>query len=235
MAFALMLKITSTRDYYPPGAPPREYYVKPEQIEQSKIVVLSALLGPRATETLVDRHIQKYPALLGQCLNFTNYGHHGIWVVPQKLVDPGATPTRRGQRPDYLIGGKSSDGYQWMVVELKSPNAKLFSRAKDKRGTITLSKTANEGICQLLQYMSYCNTHQAYIRSHFKLTDLGTPRGILVIGRSAELEADEQLRELRQSWNNSGSAPLTIRTYDAFLRTEKGFGIQEAFGHDAEW
>ena len=215
------MHIRNARDKkYPRDFPPQEYFVEESSVKDAVQLAFSELLNNRASETDADHFIQDHRAILGQCLNFTNFGHHGIWVIPQKLVDPGASPSRKGLKPDYVLGGKNSDGFFWCVVELKGTQDKLFKRANDDRRTISFSAVANEGICQLLQYMDYCNAAQAFFRDHFGLTDFREPRGFLVIGRESEFESDEQLQELKAAWNRVSGGKIMIRTYDALLRSD---------------
>lgn len=51
-------------------------------------------------------------------------------------------------------------------------------RSKNARGAPSFS-AANEGTCQLLQYMDYCNSAQSFFRDHFHLNDFREPRGFL--------------------------------------------------------
>lgn len=204
---------------YPKDWPPEDYYVPPTALADAVKKAFGDLLDHGASETDADNFLQENSALLAQCLNFTNFGHHGTWVVPQKTIDPGAIPDRKGLKPDYLLGGKNSDGFHWCVAELKGPQDKLFKRVKDKRRTISLSSIANEGLCQLLQYMDYCNSAQAYFRDHFKLNDFKEPRGFLIIGREAEFENDKQLMDQKAMLNRVFGGRIIIRTYDALLRS----------------
>ncbi|GGL37110.1 hypothetical protein GCM10009091_18800 [Pseudomonas brenneri] len=198
--------------------PPESYYVKSSAVSNATKKAFMELLKDGVSETVVDSFLRKNSAFFGQCLNFTNFGHHGMWVVSQKLIDPGATPSQKGLRPDYLFGGKNSDGFYWCVAELKSPSARLFKRGKNGRN-ISFSETANQGICQLLRYMDYCSANQSFFRDHFKLTDFREPKGFLIIGREEELELDEQLQELKSAWNRSSGGRIMIRSYDALLRS----------------
>lgn len=220
---------------YPRDWPPEEYYTEANDVSSAVHLAFTNLLNDGAGETAADSFLQEHPALLGQCLNFTNFGHHGMWVIPQKLIDPGATPKRKGLKPDYLFGGKNSDGFFWCVAELKGPNERLFKRAQDPRQTASFSSAANEGICQLLQYMDYCNSAQSYFRDHFQLTDFREPRGFLIIGREAELENDPQLQDLRAAWNRISGGRIMIRSYDALLRsTSSSWGeIEHGYHRDS--
>ena len=135
------------------------------------------------------------------------------------MIDPGANSSRRGLKPDYVFGGKSSDGFSWYVAELKSPGAKIFRRSGSEGRLVSLSATVSEGVCQLLQYMDYCSAQQAFFRDHFGLTGFREPAGFLIVGRDDELEGDEQLQALKASWNRMSSGRVQIRTYDALLRS----------------
>lgn len=204
---------------YPSDWPPQDYYLEESSVAAAVKLAFSSLLEKGSSETDADNFLRENPSLIGQCLNFTNFGHHGMWVIPQKLIDPGATPKRKGLKPDYLFGGKNSDGFFWCVAELKGPQDKLFKRAADDRKTISFSATANEGICQLLQYMDYCSSAQSYFRDHFGLIDFREPKGFLIIGRESELENDAQLQELKAAWNRVSGGRIMLRTYDALLRS----------------
>ena len=213
-------KLAGERPPYPSDWPPQDYFVEEKSVKVAVQLAFSNLLQSGATETDADVFLREHPALIGQCLNFTNFGHHGMWVIPQKLIDPGgANPKRKGLKPDYIFGGKNSDGFFWCVAELKGPQDKLFKRATDNRKTISFSAVANEGICQILQYMDYCISAQSYFRDHFGLTDFREPRGFLILGREGEFESDSQLQELKAAWNRVSGGRIMIRTYDALLRS----------------
>jgi len=205
---------------YPSDWPPQDYYVEEPTVAAAVKLAFSTLLDTGASETDADKFLRDNPALIGQCLNFTNFGHHGMWVIPQKLIDPGASPKQRGLKPDYLFGGKNSDGFSWCVAELKGPEDKLFRRGSDGRKSVSFSAVANEGICQLLQYIDYCTSAQSYFRDHFGLNDFREPRGFLILGREAELENDNQLQELKAAWNRLSGGRIMLRTYDALLRSD---------------
>lgn len=218
--FNMRIYTAGERLPYPSDWPPQEYYVEENSVKAAVKLAFSNLLKNGATETDADTFLRENPALIGQCLNFTNFGHHGMWVIPQKLIDPGASPKRKGLKPDYLFGGKNSDGFFWCVAELKGPQDRLFKRANDSRNTISFSTIVNEGICQLLQYMDYCSSAQSYFRDHFGLNDFREPRGFLIVGREAEFENDCQLQELKSVWNRVSGGRIMLRTYDALLRSD---------------
>ncbi|HEV7473921.1 MAG TPA: Shedu anti-phage system protein SduA domain-containing protein [Pyrinomonadaceae bacterium] len=197
--------------------------MEPSAIEDAQRLALKQLTN--ATETTIDGFLKEHPALLAGCMNFTMFGHHGSWVVPQQLIRPPSLDEIRGLKPDYLVGGKGSRGYSWFVVELKSPKDKLFTR--EKSGTISLSSVANRGICQLLRYIDYCSSAQSYLRDSLRLKEFREPKGFLIIGREAELSGDRDVQELSSAFNRMTVGSIEIRTFDALVRSNTGTWVNE--------
>lgn len=153
-------------------------------------------------------------------------GHHASWIVPQQVIRPPQPEVIPGLKPDYILGGKSSDGFMWYVVELKAHNDNIFSVTN---GNISLSSSANRGIIQLLEYIDYCAETQGYLRDTLHLTRFREPTGILLIGNEAEIEKDNRKQQLKAAWNKN-SAKLQIRTYDALVRAVE----QRVQAHDKD-
>lgn len=210
---------------YPRNFPPKSFYIEPDAIAAAQKTALRDLIQANAHETEIDGFLRNCPALLGACMNFTQFGHHGTWVVPQQEIRPPSLPGIRGLKPDYLVGGKGSRGYSWYVVELKSPKDSLFTRASS--GEIYLSNTANRGICQLLRYIDYCSFAQSYLRDILKLKDFREPKGFLILGRGAELENDPDLQELSKALNEMMRGRIEIRSFDALVRNDTSTWISE--------
>jgi hypothetical protein len=132
------------------------------------------------------------------------------------MVRPPLTAAQTGMKPDYIIGGRNSEGFLWMVVELKGVDQPLFVQ-KGKR--LALSSYANQGLCQLLEYIQYCNCAQNYLREQLRLTDFNNPKGLLLIGRQSEIDGDPRKKSLRRQINAAFSNQIEIRTYDALVRS----------------
>lgn len=201
-------------DSYYPDWPPREYYLHEKQITKEQIDRLKALIANKAKEREIDAFISDNPVVLTIPLDFFRTGHHGGWVVPKKAVRSRVSQGIPGLIPDFLIGGRSSMGFTWMVIELKGAGDNLFSKVSDK---IYFSKTANQGICQLLEYIDFCSKSQANIRDSLRLTDFREPTGLMIIGTESEFD-DPRKRDLKSAWNRKMGS-LEIRSYDALLRT----------------
>lgn len=212
-----MLNIYKTGEApYPDYFPPKKFLIDDQVQKQAQASALKTIVEAGASETEVDQFLRKNPGLVGACMNFTQFGHHGTWVVPQQQVRPPFTENQPGLKPDYIVGGKSSDGFRWLVVELKGGTAPLF--VEKKGGRLSLSAIANEGICQLLGYVEYCTKAQAYLREQLKLTDFTDPQGLLIIGQEDELKC-ERRRTLRHRLNTTLAGRIQIRTYHALVRS----------------
>lgn len=201
---------------YPSDWPPEEYFVPRGAVSQQQIEQLEALINRRAGETEVDSFLHEAPAIFACALSLINTGHHGSWVVSQQVVRPPQPQLQTGLKPDYIVGGKNSDGFTWYVVELKGPDESIFAESKDR---VYFSNTANKGIFQLLEYIDYCSEAQGYLRDTLHLKDFREPRGLLLIGTEAELESDTRRQRLRAAWHRISGDRLQIRTYSALLRS----------------
>jgi len=111
------------------------------------------------------------------------------------------------------MAGANSDGVSWWVLELKGPDKNAF-KVRGRR--VSLTSDANEGICQLLDYIDVSSRSQAYLRDELKLAGYREPRGALLIGTEEESE-DEHVRDFKGAWNRMNPR-VQIRSYTALLR-----------------
>lgn len=198
---------------YPKDWPPKEYYVHESSIQSEMVEGLRLLVNNNAGERKLDAYISKYPVLLTALLDFKNTGHHAAWVVPKKAIRSKISDDTPGLIPDFLVGGKNSFGIRWYVVELKGAEHRLFTKSG---GKLYLSNSANRGLCQVLEYMHFCNTRQTYLRDTLKLLGFDSAEAFVFIGRESETDSQREM-ELKSAINNI-NAHLEIRSYDALLR-----------------
>ena len=126
---------------------------------------------------------------------------------------------QRGLIPDFIVGGKNSDGFQWWVIEIKSANQNLLR--KNKNDEIYFTSEGNKGVSQLIEYIDYCRMYQSYLREIFKLKDFREPSGFLLIGTEHEFENDEIKQSFKSAWNRLTKPNLEIRTYNSMTRKLK--------------
>lgn len=201
---------------YPSHFPPQEFHINQNSVGVS-IGKLSKLVENSSGERAIDNFLKSNVEVLANCMNFVQFGHHGTWVIPQQEIRPPLTLTQKGLKPDYLVGGKGSDGYRWFVVELKGANHNIFV---EKKGSLQFSAVVNRGICQLMSYIDYCSSAQGYIRDSLKLNGFREPEGILIVGREEELSCSSLKQDMKAAWNRITSNRIQIRTYDALLRSD---------------
>lgn len=199
---------------YPRSWPPQEFFVHPREVPAAQLAALQRLIVRGSSEREVDAYIRRHPAVLAACLNFGMTGHHGTWAVPQAQIRPPLLPASVGLRPDYLVGGLSSDGYAWYVVELKGVRERLFS---GEDHALRFSSAANRGIVQLLSYLAYCSETQAFLRDTMGLRGFNEPKGILVLGQKGEFETSPARQRLKAAANRHFGGRVQLRTYDALL------------------
>jgi len=200
---------------YPADWPPQAYYVPDRSITSEQVAGLRSLVDRNSAETALDQYIHQNQALLTRCLKYTTTGHHGSWVIPKQAIRPPEAGVAPGLIPDFIVGGKSSDGFAWYVVELKGSDASMFS---DTDSRLTFSQVVNRGVCQLLEYIDYCASAQAYLRDTLRLTGFREPGGFLIVGRGAEFEHNTRRQQLKAAWNRRMGNAIEIRTWDGLLR-----------------
>jgi hypothetical protein len=209
----LLSELKPLEERYPENYPPIEYYISESSLKSSVVKGLRELIQLNTGERELDKYISKHPVLLTALLNFKNTGNHAAWVVPKKSIRSKVSSDVPGLIPDFIVGGKNSYGITWYVVELKGANHSLF---KKSGGSYYLSSEANRGLCQVLEYMNFCNFSQSNLRDTLKLHDFAYANGFIFIGRENETN-DQRAKELKSAFNNLNDK-LEIRSYDALLR-----------------
>ncbi len=148
----------------------------------------------QGNETAAHTILARNPIIFEPILE--RVGHHAMWFKNKPEIRPTLTNGKPGQIPDCLIAGKGSGGIEWFIVELKSPQDKLFHHDG------YFSSVANKGLNQLVRYMIYANEKQGSIRDALEIKDFKTPQGIFVIGRQDETDRSEILQQLKSFWTS---------------------------------
>lgn len=218
MSFTLPTKKTNglkdLLENYPKDWPPEEYFVHESMVSKRQIKKLTEFIESKRGETEIDDFIKKNPVVLTMVLDFLSTGHHGAWVIPKKIIRSKVSVNIPGLIPDFIVGGRSSSGFAWVVVELKGIKDNLFTV---KKNNLSFNSIANRGICQLLEYIDFCGKAQSHIRDILKLTDFREPKGFLIIGTEDEFD-NERKKDLKAAWNRNVEK-LYIRSYSALLRS----------------
>jgi hypothetical protein len=197
---------------WPDWWPSKEAFVSQHDVSEKQLKELQRLLGKRASEREIDRFLSSNKEVLSLALFLFSTGHHATWIYPKQQIRP-STKGAIGLIPDYVMAGANSDGVSWWVLELKGPDKQAF---KVRGGHVSLTADANDGICQLLDYIDISSRSQAYLREELKLAGYREPRGVLLIGTEEESE-NERIRDFKGAWNRMNPR-VQIRSYTALLR-----------------
>lgn len=133
-------------------------------------------------------------------------GGHGRWVIPKKRLGSEHVT-------DFIIGEKSSIGFEWYAVELEGPKAKMFTKAGNPTQVLT------HAMRQIHDWRAWLQTNQNYAARPRKagglgLSDITTDLpGLILIGRRADIDESTNRRR-RQMMQDSR---IKIHSYDWLL------------------
>jgi hypothetical protein len=190
------------------------------ELEDKNIQDLETLLSNNASEKKIQKYLETNKALLAVLLSLHHTGHNGTWVVSRQAIRNKIKGQNiRGLIPDFIICGRNSDGFSYWVVEIKSPKESIFTA--NSSNEIYFSSEVNKGICQLIEYVDFCDEQQSFLRDQYKFQELRSPNGMLIVGRESELDQDPRKQKMKSAWNRIVGSRLEIRSYDWLLHTSK--------------
>jgi len=147
-------------------------------------------------------------------------GGHGRWVIPKKKL--GAE-----YETDFVIGEKSSAGYEWMAVELESPTAHVFTKSGD------FTAEANHAIRQITDWRVWLRSNISYAEKPRSDNGLGLLNidpelpGLILMGRRNESRDRPDKRRYLKS-----RLGIEIHSYDWLIDLMQGKA--EALARSAE-
>jgi Shedu protein SduA, C-terminal len=177
----------------------------PNRPDLTSYHTLEDALGSATDERPLQKVLEEHPEMLGHIVT----GHHGTYVIPQASLG--------GQYvPDFLIAAETSNGLQWTLVEIESPNAPLT--IADGQHSHQLRKA----IQQIIDWREWLSDNAAYARQSKAENGLGLPgirtdaRALIIISRESLITTagKNRAREL-------GERNIEIRTYDWLLRASQ--------------
>jgi hypothetical protein len=186
----------------PEGVPLREFFVWWMDLSAHDFRDLRKCLARADREEDMQRFLTNHPNLLAAQLA----GGHGRWVIPKKRL--GAEHI-----PDFVVGERSSAGFEWFAVELKSPKAKMFTKAGDPTHQLT------HAMRQIDDWRAWLQTNQNYAarpqgEGGLGLTDISASLdGLILIGRPNDTDEATHSRR-REMFRRSR---IKIHSYDWLL------------------
>jgi hypothetical protein len=190
--------------------PPEEFKTNPRFAKQKDIKQLIQLIEQNSSESKIDNYLAVHPELLAFIISHYSTGHHHTWVIPKKIIKTRFGVLEKGLIPDYIVGGQSTSGREWFVIELKGANCKWFVEQRD---LIYFTNTINKGIHQLIEYLDHCDTYQSKFRDEFMLDGFKKPKAILMAGRRLEFNTNRK-KSIKKTWESLLGNRLEIVTYD---------------------
>ena len=177
-----------------------EYFVWWDSITTDHVAQFEACVNGADDERPVQKYLEAQPTMLVQPLG----GGHGRWVMPQKRLGSEYVP-------DFMLGEKSSIGFEWTAVELESPRAQLFNKSDGNP-----SRQLNHAIRQIQDWRSWLTSNQNYADRPISDNGLGLRNvngrvpGLILIGRRGThlRETNARRRQYQEDLN------IEIRTYD---------------------
>lgn len=164
---------------------------------------MAARLERARDERPLQRLFAEHPNLLTSLVG----GGHGRWCRPK--------PSLAGQfEPDFLLGDRSSVGYEWFAVELESPSA----RALTKSGLMT--RQMNTALRQVRQWRAWAAKNVNWLESQGYLDIDGDFAGyFIMIGRR-----ESWSKEMRTIYRELSADNIWVMSYDRVLE----MAIEEA-------
>ena len=183
--------------------PLRDFFVLWDDISREKVEKLRKTVNLAKDEKDLQKFFEKYPIFLVQHLG----SGHGRWCIPKKRLGSEFVP-------DFLIGERSSKGFEWHAVEIESPKVKLFNRKGDP------SRYLNHSIRQIMDWRVWLKNNINYAQRSknnqgLGLTDIdGDIKGFVLIGRHISLD-EKNLNRRRQMCIEHNTE---IHTYDWLVK-----------------
>jgi hypothetical protein len=200
---------------YPKDWPPEKFMASHLDVTRKQLDELKRLIESDAGETDIANFLISNKGVLVNSLRSFSTGHHGAWIIPKQMVRPPLIESQKGLIPDYILGGKNSDGFSWYVLELKGANEKILTESNN---SLYFGSVANKAIGQIIEYIDYCASAQSYLRDSLKLSNFREPKGFILIGREKEFSGDSRREKFKSAWNRFMGHKVEIRTYDSLLR-----------------
>ncbi len=125
-----------------------------QQIETFKELLDSSGVNEQAILKFI-KHEQAYFIIASLLKSYFRFGHHDAYLFPEFQLG-------NSYKPDYLLVGKNSGGWEFLFVELESPTEQI---------TLTngeLGSAFRKGIAQIEDWMSWLDTYYSSLKETFE-------------------------------------------------------------------
>jgi hypothetical protein len=178
-------------------------FVSADVITGQEAAAYEQALATAPDERSMQLFLEAVPRLLVQHLNAGD----GYWIIPQKQLGSEHVT-------DFLIAEPGSTGLTWYAVELKRPQAKIFTAKGDPSAALT------HALRQIDDWRDWLSRNRDYASRPREQSGLGLPDidpeldGLVIMGRDAQLDprSDALRRRLQRQHR------VRIETYDWLAR-----------------
>lgn len=187
-----------------------EYFVWWDRITKAEWENYLDALESARREQDMQTYLERNPKILVHTVG----GGHGRWVIPQFRFGSNHVA-------DFVVGEKHSFGHEWLLVELKSPKAKMFSKKGDPTASLI------HAIRQIQDWRSWIRKNIDYVGRQTAENGLGlidindSTSGLILIGREADNDEKNNERRRQMCIENR----LSIHTYDFLLRVGSNIDV----------
>lgn len=153
------------------------------------------LLGDNPREQQIQAFLEQHPALVPGAFGAAGLSS-GHAPFPGALISQPTLYGYQSRRPDFMWISKNSSFLNPVLIEIESPQKKLFTRAGIPTAEFT---QARNQLAEWKAWLSIPENQQTFLRAYgLSFPSLKfEPHYVLVYGRRAEFEHDERLRRVR--------------------------------------
>lgn len=179
--------------------PHPNHFVWWNNISSEEVDLYKKTLDEAKEERDMQIFFENHPLFLIQHLG----GGHGRWCIPQKKLGSEYVP-------DFIIGEKSSIGYEWYALEIESPKHRLFNNKGNPSAKLI------QAMAQIIDWRGWLEDNIDYAKRSTDENGLGL-RGIsgnlasyIIIGRRDNIgnEKSKWRKYMKDHLN------IHIHTYD---------------------
>jgi len=173
-----------------------EKYIEQKVPSEINIKDVAVVLNSATDERPLQEYLANVPVFLRKLLpSATDY-----WCFDR--------PSFGGELiPDFLMCYRNSRGFNWVYVELESPNKPPLTKAGKPAAKLV------EGLSQISDWRNWLRENISYAQNHLGLQQIDAEAlGILIIGRRSHLDSKHAKRYRSLSNNNT-----IVMTYDRLL------------------
>lgn len=189
-------------------------YAQIHECRKKELAEFRSAIGQDYDESYWQKFLSKTDWIFGYGLSY-----YCLSPVGQQILLGGKDlNNQKGQIVDFLAATEGDARYV-VLVEIKKPSTKLLSNNEHRNRAYSISRELAGALAQIQGYIEALenNTSREFVEFELRnnLTSV-RPKGIIVIGRTSDLDNEDQRRSFELFRN--GLNQVEIITYDELLK-----------------